>query len=606
MAASSLRVTPSSALLALVLVCACGEVESGGEDAVRGGAGSGAGPTAGGSANAGTGTGPAASGGTRPGTGGSSAGGNGAGAATGGSAGFGGVSAECEGSAILAEERISRLSFPQIAASLRALLGNAFADTVETKYEIGSRSPQRRTFPALVSPLEGSAVSDTLLPKYDGIALLAGDYVLAHFDEVTGCGDDPSEACALDFIASFAEQAFRRPVEPDELESLSVVYDELRELPGTITEATAATVSAMLSWPQFIYRTEFGDAVGAADPLTAYELASALAYALTDAPPDAVLLKAAAAGQLATDAEILVQAQRLLGAPATRRNLESALYSAFEFGKLDSAVRSDPAFTPALRAAASHELELFLEDTLWSGPLTELLTRRTSFVNPSLAAIYGLATPGPDADLDTFLPALLPEQRGGLLTLPGALSSFSLGSRTNVASVVERGSFVRTKLLCFDPFPTSVEVHQDLERVPSDTSQREWAEYRAATVPCSGCHNDIDAYGLALDTFDDIGRYRTTDAEGRAIDPGVTLPAVLGGATVKDAVEMQARIAESPLFTRCFARQMLTFTLEQPKIGRESCAVSEVTKGFEATDQSLAALIGRVATSKAFRVRLAR
>ena len=96
------------------------------------------------------------------------------------------------------------------------------------------------------------------------------------------------------------------------------------------------------------------------------------------------------------------------------------------------------------------------------------------------------------------------------------------------------------------------------------------------------------------------------DADGRPIDPAVVLPVALGGASVKDAIELQARIAESPLFAGCFARQMLTLALEQPDVARESCAVHEVTQGFAATDQSLAELIGRVATSAAFRERLVR
>jgi hypothetical protein len=572
MAASRLKGgLPKSALWLALFVTACGQSESDGNPAAQGGAGSNVGQSAGNGADAGTVATSGRSSGGAVGTGGSSAAG-GAGPGPAGGAGRGGDSGACAGSGTaLAEERISRLAFSQVAASLRALLGDAFADEVETEYEIGAHSPERRSFPAIISPLEGPAVTDTLLPKYEGIALLAGDYVLDHFDEVTGCGDEPTEPCALDFIASFAEQAFRRPVATEELQSLTLVYDEVRALPATVADATAAMVSAILQWPQFIYRTEFGDAVGTADPLTPYELASALAYALTGGPPDPPLLEAAAAGQLASDAEILAHVERLLGVAETRENLESALNSAFEFGKLDSVVRADPDFTPALRAAQSHEIELFLADTLWSGPLTGLLTRRTSFVNPALAAIYGLAMPGPDAEPDAFPLTELPEQRAGLLTLPGVLS---LGSDSDAAAVAERGSFVRTKLLCFDPPPSSIEAHQDL--------------------------------GLALAAFDGIGRYRMIDADGRPIDTTVVLPVALGGASVNGAVELQARLAASPLFASCFARHMLTLALEQPNVAPESCAVREVTEGFEATNQSLAELIGRVATSSAFRERLVR
>jgi hypothetical protein len=165
---------------------------------------------------------------------------------------------------------------------------------------------------------------------------------------------------------------------------------------------------------------------------------------------------------------------------------------------------------------------------------------------------------------------------------------------------------VSTKLLCIDTPESSHDPHDGLDQLPTSTSLREAAEYRAATAPCFMCHTDIDAYGLALAEFDQIGRHRVIDASGQSIDPSVVLPAALGGASVNDAVELQARIAESPLFPSCFARQILTLALEQANVARESCAVREVTQGFEATDQSLTELIGRVAASTAFRERLVR
>jgi Protein of unknown function (DUF1592)/Protein of unknown function (DUF1595)/Protein of unknown function (DUF1585) len=563
------RIARSSALWSTawsaLFVAACGQGDSVDQIVAQGGDDSSVGQSPG--TDAGTAAGDAMSGASDDaGTGGAHAGD--------GSAGSGDPAACEESSPVLAEERIARLTFAQVVASVRALLGDALADEVETQFAIGSRSPVPRAFPAIDSPLEGPAVTDALLGKYTGIALLADTYVLEHFDEVTGCGDEPTELCALDFIASFAEQAFRRPVDAAEFESLTVVYDEVLALPGTVADATAATVSAILQWPQFIYRTEFGDAVGTTDPLTPYELASALAYALTDGPPDVELLQAAAAGALASDNEIVAQTERLLAAPGTRKNLESVLYAVFDFGVLESAVHDDAAFTPAFRAAASREIELLFEDTLWSGPLTDLLTRRTSFVNPSLAAIYGLATPSPDADPDAFVLTELPEERGGLLTLPGALS---LGPPDwGVLTMAQRGVFVKNKLLCIDPSASLLEPHED---------------------------PDIAPYGQALAAFDAIGRYRTLDAAGQPIDSAVVLPAALGGASVQGAVELQAQIAKSPLFASCFARHMLTLALEQSNVARESCAVREVADGFEAKTQSLAELMGRVATSRAFRER---
>ena len=92
-----------------------------------------------------------------------------------------------------------------------------------------------------------------------------------------------------------------------------------------------AALTAALSSPQFLYRSEIGvpirDAVSAgittgtpnklaqadqsAYVLTPYEYASALAYSLTGTPDD-TLLAAAKAGTLTTDAQIQAQVTRLL------------------------------------------------------------------------------------------------------------------------------------------------------------------------------------------------------------------------------------------------------------------------------------------------------
>jgi hypothetical protein len=136
-------------------------------------------------------------------------------------------------------------------------------------------------------------------------------------------------------------------------------------------------------------------------------------------------------------------------------------------------------------------------------------------------------------------------------------------------------------------------------------TEREKAEYRAATMPCAGCHAQVDAFGLALDAFDGIGRYRTVDSQGRPIDPSVTMPPSFGGVEVANAVEMQRVIAASPVFARCMAKNMMSRMLEQPGLETTSCAVSPVVSGLGQSDGSLSALVDEIAASRAFSERKA-
>src|SRR5690606_40462479 len=89
----------------------------------------------------------------------------------------------------------------------------------------------------------------------------------------------------------------------------------------------------------------------------------------------------------------------------------------------------------------------FLNHTLWSGVLNDLLTSRTTFVNQNLATLYNVAYPpaGSTPDADGFAMAELDANRAGLLSNAGFLTA---RSRPDVPSVVGRGLLVNATLLC--------------------------------------------------------------------------------------------------------------------------------------------------------------
>lgn len=518
----------------------------------------------------------------------------------------------CEGDEVTDSKRVVRLSFNQLSRTLHVLLGDDLGREIDAQFEIGQDAAVARTFPPLSSPQEGSSITTGLWQKVELIAKHASEYVASNANAVTGCGDVPSEACSRDFIASFAERAYRRPLTSEEQQSVLQVYDDVYEIFEDTTQALKYSISAILQAPQFLYRTEFGSSPDQAGPLTAYELASALSYFLTDGPPDAELLTAAAGDQLSTPAQVGAQADRILKTPEARTNLTGALFSYFQLDSLASVKIDDPAFTSGtperpyrgIRESAYKELELFLEHTLWNEPLTALLTSSTSFINQTLAPLYDLDPATLNAqDESEFVEVTLPENRTGILTRVGFLAS---NSRPDVPSVVARGLVVNKTLLCQTnpPFPEAPELTRLIEEAShalATASERERAEYRTTTSPCLGCHIVFDAYGLALDSYDIIGRHRTMDPEGRPIDPSVTLPALFNNEVAADAVEMQERISENPGFDACFARNMLNWALaEGSQLTPTSCSTSTIVERYNATDKSLASLLREVAVSRSF------
>jgi hypothetical protein len=255
-------------------------------------------------------------------------------------------------------------------------------------------------------------------------------------------------------------------------------------------------------------------------------------------------------------------------------------------------------FNSGVANSMFREGQLFINNVLWNGgKVSDLATSRKSFINTQLAPLYGVAAPVM-VDADGFGLVDLPENRAGILTSLGFLTS---RSRPDQQSVVGRGLAVNDAILCQQnpAFPEALAAQiENLNTAQADLSERERANYRATTAPCLGCHPSFDPYGISLENFDVVGRFRTMDAQGRAIDPSVTLPPVAGGVVAMNAVEMGQALATSGAFSNCVASKLLTYALAETGVSGNSCATRLISESFKASDQSFTALVRAVAVSK--------
>lgn len=506
----------------------------------------------------------------------------------------------CTGWDVVMPKRLIRLSFNQIATSLRPVFGDQLAEQIIEKYDIAL--PTERTFPPLGDTREGSSYIDTKWQTADGIAQDVGQYVLDNFATLTGCTDTPSSECAQGFIAELAEKVFRRPLSEDEKGSLLQVYTEHIAAGGSIQEAVRYATYAIFSSPSFLYRTEFGSSIAEEEgPLSPYELASQLSYFITDGPPDEELLAAARANQLFTPEQIAPHVDRLLASPAARINLQSAILASYSISSVLSVVidpEKVPEFNAGVAASMYRETELFIQNVLWNGKVNDLVTSRKSFIDKNLAQLYGVPAPTTGLDADGFGPVELPPNRAGILTMPSLLTA---RSRPDRASVVGRGLLVNDAVLCQQnpPFPEGLaDQIEALNSKQADFTEREKAEYRGTTPPCMGCHHSFDPYGVALENYDIIGRYRTEDELGRPIDASVNLPKLAGGGVASDAVGVAEALATSGAFASCVATKLLTYALAETGVRGDSCASKVILEAFKNSDQSFSSLVKAVAISK--------
>jgi hypothetical protein len=506
--------------------------------------------------------------------------------------------ADCDGWDIAMPKRLIRLSFNQVATSLVPIFGQEFATKIISDNSI--KDPTERTFPPLGDTDEGSSYIDSKWQTADGIATAAGAQALANFATLSGCGATPTTECAQGFVIKLAERAFRHPLSDREKTSLLTVYSEVVAKGGTIQEATQYSVSAIFDSPSFLYRTEFG-ADAKEGPLTPYELASQLSYFVTDGPPDDQLLAAAAQNLLTTPEQIAPHVDRMLATPAAKVNLQAAVLASLGIGKVLTVVIDPmkvPEFNAGVAASMFHETELLINSVLWNGgKVPELVTSRKTFINAKLAPFYGVPAPA-TLDADGFGPVDLPENRAGILTNLGFLTS---RSRPDSQSVVGRGLSINDTILCQQnpAFPDALaDQIKAVTNMQGNLSEREKADYRAANAPCSGCHPSFDPFGISLENFDTIGRYRTMDEQGRPINAAVTLPASAGSSMSTNAVEMGQALANTGAFAACAATKLLTYALAETGVNGKSCATKAVAESFKTTDLSFPALVRAVAVSK--------
>jgi hypothetical protein len=278
--------------------------------------------------------------------------------------------------------------------------------------------------------------------------------------------------------------------------------------------------------------------------------------------------------------------------------------SAWDMGNLFGAAKDPllfPVYGPLLQSNMFEETRLFLNETLW-GPgasLGQVLTSRHSFVNQALADLYGVPFTGTDPT--SFVPIELPQdERAGLLTQ----ASFLAGrARSDNTSVVARGLFVRSALLCLPrpPPPPEAILAQVQALLAADLTEKQRADFRAMTSPCNGCHAFVDGFGLMLENYDPIGRYRQ-QLGGEPIDATVDLTSLGFPGTFVGAVEFAETAAESTDFSACMARHLAVYATGDDSVATSDCELAAF-KQLPPASTDLRQIVSTLAGSSLLRTR---
>jgi mono/diheme cytochrome c family protein len=438
---------------------------------------------------------------------------------------------------------------------------------------------------------------------------------------VKGAGDTPSrtkifvchpagtrasdeEACARQILAGLARRAYRRPVSDQDVETLLGFYRDARAA-RSFEPAIGMALEGLLVSPEFLFRLEHDPpnvTAGAVFRVSDLDLASRLSFFLWSSPPDDQLLDLAERGKLKDGAVLEQQVSRMLADPRSKALVNNFFGQWLGLRSVPDATPDPNAFTEfdeSLREAFEKETDLFLASMLREDhSVLELLSAKYTFVNERLARHYGI----PNVYGSRFRRVTLTgEARLGLL---GKGSILMLTSQPNRTSPVLRGKWVLENILGTPPPPPPPNVPPLAEgKDVAHLTMRQRMEQHRANPACASCHKQMDSIGFAMENFDAVGEWRTTEAQTK-IDASGVLP---DGTKFQGTAELQNILLSRPeLFVTTVTEKLLTYGLGRGLEYYDQPAIRSIMRDAAPSNYRWSVLVLGIVKSAPFQKRTSR
>jgi hypothetical protein len=411
------------------------------------------------------------------------------------------------------------------------------------------------------------------------------------------------EPCARRIFSATMKRAYRRPVSDTDLQAPLRLYRQTRKDEG-FEAGVELGLSAVLVSPEFLFRVERepeGIAPKTAYRLTDIELATRLSFFLWSSIPDDELLDLAIKGDLHNPTVLNKQVSRMLADKRSRALITNFAEQWLHLRNLASItpdMRTFPDFDDNLRRAFREETQLFLESILREDRnVLDMLRAKYSFVNGRLAKHYGI--PNVYGSRFRRVEFGANDVRGGLLRQGSILTVTSYATRT---SPVIRGKWILDNILGTPPpppppfVPTLKENSGGLKNLPM---RERIAEHRANPA-CASCHNIMDPLGFALENYDAVGRWRSTD-ENKPVDASGNLP---DGTKFDGPAALQTALLNHPdIFVGTLSEKLLTYAVGRPADYYDGPATRRIVRDAAAADYRFSSIITGIVNSTPFQMR---
>ncbi len=450
-------------------------------------------------------------------------------------------------------------------------------------------------------------VDDKQFQKYFDAAGTIADDVFGNVtlkSRFVSCATADDAGCVQSVIHGLGLHLFRRPLASDEVATYEKVYAAARTQGEDHDGSLKQVMRALLSSAEFLYRIELDSdpASLTPHPLNPYELASRVSYFLWSSAPDDLLLSAAADGSLSGDAVLTDAVDRMLADPKADRFVRNFAGQWLGVRKVQNhgvSASVFPDWSPALAAAMAEEVyQLFGEFARTDRSWLDFLKADVNFVDAALATLYGMQPPPQGI-------VRVEDQSDGRFGFLGTGAFLALSSYEYRTAPTLRGRWILINLLCTPPKDPPPGVPKlDADPTSADASEqnvRQRLEAHRENPTCAGCHAELDPYGIALENFDAIGKFRTTYKNGSTIDVSTTLSDGTAFAGLQGLADV---VTAKPEFTQCIASKLFTYGLGRGALATDQPYIDAIrSKWADGGSPTLRNLIHGLVMADTFRLR---
>ena len=414
---------------------------------------------------------------------------------------------------------------------------------------------------------------------------------------------------ALEQLFTFAAKAYRRPLQDTDRTPIRKMVEQRLAEKASPRQAALDAVKLILCSPSFLYLSEVTPE--SERRLRPHDLATRLAYAIWAAPPDEALSTSAVSGKLSSDAELKKEIDRLLSDERVNGFVNGFLDSWLnlrDLGGMPPPRETNRAYyAEDLPASMKTEVRLFFRDMLKENrPVSQFLHADHSFIDKKLAKLYDLPEQKTLRLADGFQKVSLKDnpRRGGLLGMAAVLTVSANGVET---SPVIRGAWVSENILGIKPPPPPDTVPAIEPDVSGTTTIRERLAKHSTDRACAECHRKIDPLGFSLESFDPVGRWRTTYPKPKkGAAPKIdTTGEFASGKTYQDFAGFRDILHDNreDQFTRHLIRSLLAYSTGRLMEPADEFAVDRIHEKVKQQGLGMRSLVVECLTSDLFRSR---